>query len=170
MVKTTGIIRLKDKAYMKKIIALMTAVAFTGAITGCSTNTTEQNTTIGAGSCAVAGGLAGTLAKGAGRGWIIAAGAAVGAVIGGLIGHHADSTDQTNMNAAMDNNSINTPSNWKNDKTGVWYKIIPTSGFFTWRDNPNCRHYVAYGKHHGKTIKTRGVACRMADGLWQQVR
>lgn len=154
---------------MKKTIALITAVAFTCSVTGCSSNTNEQNTAIGAGTGAVAGGLAGTLAKGAGRGWIIAAGAAVGALVGGIIGHRADSTDQSNMNAAMDNNSINTPSNWKNDKTGVWYKIIPTSGFFTWHGNPNCRHYTAYGKKNDKTTKTRGVACRMADGLWQQV-
>lgn len=155
---------------MKKTIALITAIAFTTSLTGCSSNTTDQNTAIGAGTGAVAGGLAGTIAKGAGRGWIIAAGAVVGALIGGFIGHNADSSDQSHMNAAMDNNAINTPSNWKNDKTDVWYRITPTSGFFTWRGNPNCRHYVAYGKHNGKTVKTHGVACRMADGLWQQVR
>jgi len=155
---------------MKNIITKLALLTFIMSITACSTNTRNENTTIGAATGAVAGGLLGTLAKGSGSGWVIAGGAIVGALIGGLIGHSMDSTDTTNINTTMDKNDINTPSNWTNEKTGVWYKIIPTSGMITYKGNPNCRHYVAYAKNHHKMTKTKGIACRMDDGMWQQVK
>lgn len=155
---------------MKQIITKISLIALIASLTACSTNTQNQNTMIGAGTGAVAGGLLGSLASGAGSGWVIAAGAVVGGLIGGYIGHSMDSSDSAHMNAAMDKNSINEPSNWKNDKTGIWYKIVPTSGVVKYHGNHYCRHYVAYGKHHGKTTKTNGVACRGNNGMWQQVR
>ncbi len=155
---------------MKQLISKVAIVAVIASMTACSTNTQNENTAVGAGTGAVAGGLLGTLASGAGSGWVIAAGAVVGALIGGTIGHSMDHTDTDNTNAAMNNNAMNQPSNWSNEKAGTWYKIVPTSKVYTYGGNPNCRNYVAYGKYHGKTTKTKGIACRMKDGMWQQVK
>ncbi|OGT55124.1 MAG: hypothetical protein A3F43_05455 [Gammaproteobacteria bacterium RIFCSPHIGHO2_12_FULL_42_10] len=156
---------------MKQIMMKFTLIALIVSLTACSTNTQKENTAAGAGTGAVIGGLAGTLATGAGRGWVIAAGAVVGALIGGIWGHSMDHSDQNNMNSAMDNNSMNVPSHWTNDKTGVWYKIVPTSSVIEYKGSTYCRHYVAYGKTTaGKTTKTKGIACRNSDGMWQQVK
>jgi surface antigen len=156
---------------MKNVISKLTVIALVVSLTACSTNTREQNTMVGAGTGAVAGGLIGSLASGAGAGWVIAAGAVVGALVGGAIGHSMDSTDSVNMNTAMDKNTINEPSNWTNDKTGMWYKIVPTSGVIQYKGSTYCRHYMAYGKSHsGKIVKTKGIACRDANGMWMQVR
>jgi surface antigen len=156
---------------IKQTMTKLTVLALAVSLTACSTNTQNENTAVGAGTGAVAGGLLGTIASGAGRGWVIAAGAVVGALLGGYIGHSMDSSDNEKMSTAMNNNSINEPSNWTNDKTGVWYKIVPTSGFITYKGNPNCRHYIAYGKdQNGKTTKNRGIACRMDNNMWQQVK
>lgn len=155
---------------MKQAFTMVALAACLTSLVACSTNTQTQNTAIGAGTGAVAGGLLGSLASGAGSGWVIAGGAVVGALIGGYIGHSMDSSDSSQMNTAMDKNSINEPSNWENKKSGAWYKVVPTSGFITYKGDPYCRHYVAYAKHHGKTVKTKGIACRMKDGMWKQVR
>lgn len=155
---------------MNKIVSMIAAATLVVSVTSCSTNTQNENTAIGAGTGAVAGGLLGSLASGAGSGWVIAAGAVAGALIGGYIGHSMDSSDTSHMSTALDKNSINEPSNWTNDKTGVWYKIVPTSDIMAYKGNPNCRHYVAYGKKDGKTTKTSGIACRMNNGMWQQVK
>lgn len=157
------------KAVMRQTLTNIALIVLMFNLVACSTNTKETNTAVGAGTGAVAGGLVGTLATGAGRGWVIAAGAVVGALIGGTVGHSMDSTDNVNMNTALDKNEINQPANWTNNKTGMWYKIVPTSGFVTYRGNSNCRHYVAYGKHNNKTIKNKGLACRLDTGMWQQV-
>jgi len=156
---------------MKKMIATVTVTAFVASLSGCSTNTQDQNTAVGAGTGAVAGGLLGTIAKGAGRGWVIAGAAVVGALIGGMIGHDMDTSDHSNMNTAMDNNSVNKSSSWKNTNSGNTYNVTPTSGFFSYKGYTNCRRYVAYGMNgEGQNVKTHGIACRMDDGMWHQVK
>jgi surface antigen len=156
---------------MKKLMTQVTAIALVAGLTACATNTQQENTIVGAGTGAVIGGLAGTLASGTGAGWVVAGGAVVGGIIGGLIGHNAPSSDTTMMNTAMDSNAINQPSNWTNDKTGVWYKIVPTSDVMSYKGYATCRHYVAYGKTQaGKTYKSKGIACRDNNGMWMQVR
>jgi surface antigen len=155
---------------MDNTMTKLTLIALIFSLTACSTNTQEQNTAVGAGTGAVVGGLVGSLARGAGSGWVIAAGAVVGAVIGGILGHSMDSTDNANINTALDKNSINEPANWTNDKTGVWYKIIPTSDVMVYHGNVYCRHYVAYGHYKGKMVETKGIACRNEAGMWQQVK
>ena len=157
---------------MKKTLIKCTALALAMGLTltACSTNTRNQNTMLGAGSGAVAGGLLGSIATGAGSGWIIAGGALVGGLIGGLIGNSVDNSDSTQMNSALDDNSIDQPSNWINDKTRAWYKIIPTSEVFSYKQYTHCRHYLAYGRRHHETVKMNGIACRMDNGLWKQVK
>ena len=73
---------------MKNVLMkLVLGFLIVGLVVSCSTNTRQENTLVGAGTGAVAGGLLGSLATGAGSGWVIAAGAVAGAVAGGLIGH-----------------------------------------------------------------------------------
>lgn len=155
---------------MKQIITKLTLVAVIASLTACSTNTQEQNTMIGAGTGAVAGGLLGSIAKGAGSGWVIAAGAVVGALVGGVIGNSMDSSDCMQASSAMSDNAIDQPANWQNNQTGNTYKIVPTSGYFKYHQYQSCRHYIAYGKSHGQAVETKGIACRMDDGMWKQVR
>jgi surface antigen len=156
------------KITLMKCTTLALAIGLT--LTGCSTNTREQNTFLGAGTGAVAGGLLGSIATGAGSGWIIAGGALVGGLIGGLVGNSVDSNDSTQMNSALDDNSIDQPSNWSNDRTRAWYKIIPTSDVVPYKHYSHCRHYLAYARHHSETVKMNGIACRMDNGLWRQVK
>lgn len=151
---------------MDNLFTKVAIAAVVVSLTACSTNTRNENTLLGAGTGAVVGGLAGSVSGG----WAIAAGAAVGAIIGGVIGHSMDSTDSTHVTTVMNDGTVNQPATWTNQKTGMWYKVVPTSGMITYQGNPNCRHYVAYGKHNGKTVKTRGILCRMNNGMWQEVR
>jgi len=155
---------------MKQTLMKLTIIALIVSLSACSTNTQKENTVVGAGTGAVIGGLAGSLAKGAGSGWVIAAGAVVGALVGGVIGHNMDSTDTNYMNVAMNNNAAHQPTKWKNEKTGASYEIMPTTGMITYKGNHNCRKYVAYGKMDGKVTKTHGIACRMDKDMWQQVK
>ncbi len=150
---------------MNNIFTKVAIAAVVVSLTACSTNTRQENTLVGAGTGAVVGGLAGSI----GGGWAIAAGAVVGAVIGGVIGHSMDSSDSAHVATAMNDTSVNQPVSWQNSKTGMWYKVVPTSGMMTYQGNPNCRHFAAYSKHHGKTVKTTGIMCRMTNGMWQQV-
>lgn len=156
---------------MKQPIMKMTiiAVIVSLGLTSCSTNTQDQNTMVGAGTGAVVGGLLGSIAKGAGSGWVIAAGVVVGALIGGVIGHSVDSTDSNNMNMAMEHNATGESFEWHNPKTGATYTIVPTTPKMTYKGNPDCRHYAAYGRLHGKSTRTNGIACRLEDGNWQRV-
>lgn len=151
---------------MKQPIIKLALLALVMSLTACSTNTREQNTVVGAGSGAVVGGLIGTV----GGGWAVAGGIIAGGLIGGLIGHNMDSSDNSNMYVAMDKNAMNQSSEWKNEKTGDVYTVVPTSEVFTYKGNTHCRHYVAYGKHHGKSTKTKGIACRVNNDVWERMR
>lgn len=155
---------------MKQAMTKLTLAACIVGLAACSTNTQNQNTAIGAGTGAVAGGLLGSLASGAGSGWVIAAGAVVGAVVGGVIGHSMDHSDTNHIDTALNNNAVNQPSKWQNDKTGNSYQVTPTTGFITYKGNPNCRRYVAQAQHNGKTSTTKGLACRVDNGTWKQIR
>ena len=153
------------------IICVLIAISMSVlALTGCSSNTQDQNTTIGAVSGAVVGGLAGT-AFGAGTGKAVAVGvgAVAGALFGGWVGHSMDHSDNSSTCHAMDHNAPNQPSNWKNKKTGAHYSIQPTSNVMTYNGNNYCRQYESTATMSGKTQSSSGVACRQANGSWQVV-
>jgi surface antigen len=154
---------------MKNTFVKLALVATIGSIgiTGCSTNTQGQNTAVGAVGGAVVGGLAGSAVGG---GAAVAVGAVAGALLGGFIGHSMDSTDKPHMYSAMDN-PTNTPTTWKNQKSGAVYTVTPTSGMMAVDGNKNCRKYVTtVTKASGKTKRTHGIACKQADGSWMALR
>lgn len=153
---------------MKKLLTGMTLVA-TMAIVGCSTNTQNQNTALGAlGGAAIGGagiGLAG------GNAVAIGAGIVGGALIGGFLGHSMDSTDNASSNAAMQSNSTNQTRSWVNSRTGTAYTMTPTSDSFAHKGYANCRHFHFTATYKsGKTHQYDGTACLMSDGHWRSVK
>lgn len=155
---------------MKTMLAkglIISVTALSVGLVGCSTNTQQENTGIGAVTGAVAGGVAGGL-LGGGTGGVVA-GAVVGGLLGGLIGHSVDSSDNNKLNSAMNNNPTNKSTTWTNSKTGARYTIAPTSNMMTVNGNPNCRRYYSTAVMNGKKQKVSGIACRQSDGNWQVV-
>jgi surface antigen len=138
-------------------------------LVSCSTNTTKENTLVGAGSGAIAGGLLGSLATGAGSGWIIGAGVVAGALIGSLIGNSMDSTDKAHAYTALDNNAPDQAANWKSTSTQTEYHVIPTSRWFTVNGNTHCRTYRTISVVNGEKQQVDGTACRQHDGSWKAV-
>lgn len=151
------------KSGIIKSLIIMVSIALAG-ITGCSTNTTRENTGVGVGVGAVAGGLLGSTIGG---GAAIAGGAIVGGLIGGVIGNSMDSSDKTAMNNAM-NSPSGQPTHWVNKKTGMSYTVVPTSRV-TVNGNPNCRKFYTTAVVKGKRQRVYGVACPTANGTWQAV-
>jgi len=149
-------------------IALLVSMSVL-AVTGCSTNTQEQNTGIGAVTGAVAGGLVGS-AFGSGTGQVvaIAAGAIAGAFVGGYIGHNMDHSDHVAMSNAM-NKPTNKTTKWTNAKTGAHYSLTPISKTMAYKGNSMCREYRSTVVMSDKKQTVVGVACQQQDGSWKTV-
>jgi surface antigen len=153
------------------IISVLIAISMSLlALTGCSSNTQQGNTTIGAVSGAVVGGLAGTaFGAGTGRAVAVGVGAVAGALFGGWIGHEMDHSDNTRCCHTLDRNAPNHPHTWKNKRTGAQYTVKPTSRVMTYNGNNYCRQYETTATMNGKTQTSSGIACRQANGSWQVV-
>jgi len=145
-------------------LALLTTIG----LVGCSTNTRNENTGIGAVTGAVVGGV-GTSALG-GNPVAIGIGVVGGALIGGVIGNNMDSTDYATTYTVIKNNSTYRTTQWVNSRTGVVYTMTPTSNLFTVGGNPNCRNYHFTSTKYGKMYSFDGTACLMNDGRWYTVR
>lgn len=155
---------------MKQIITFITFVCLSvAALTGCSSNTKNENTTIGGVTGAVVGGVAGSF-FGGGTGKILAVGvgAIAGALVGGVIGNSMDSTDCTNMNHAM-NAPTHKHTHWNNKRTHAQYTMTPTSNMTTMNGNAYCRTFETTATINGSQHQTQGTACRQADGTWKAV-
>lgn len=147
-----------------KSALILGATCFVG-LTGCSTNTRNENTAIGAVTGTVVGGVAGGLiGSGAGA---VALGAVAGALVGGVIGHSMESSDSTQMYTSMEKNSSNQPTTWTNESTKVTYVIVPTSKVMHYKGYSYCRKYRATATmSNGEHYHFHGIACRQADGTW----
>jgi surface antigen len=146
---------------MKKILTgIVILAAATSLMTGCSTNSQKENTAVGA----VGGAALGGLGAAAFHGNPVAIGlsAVAGAVIGGAIGNKMDSTDNTAVYHAMNDNNTNARAVWVNPHTGVKYYITPTSDV----DANGCRTYRAKAVIHGKKHVSYGTMCRQSNGTW----
>jgi len=152
---------------MKRILIGL-AIFSTIGLVGCSTNTQQENTGIGAVSGAAVGGVGAALLH-ANPAWL-AAGIVGGALVGGFIGHSMDSTDNRQTYTVINNNPTNQTTRWVNPRTGVAYTMTPTSGLFTVNGNPNCRDFHFTATKHGKTHAYNGTACIMKDGYWHTLR
>jgi uncharacterized protein YcfJ len=155
---------------MKNILS-NAAILLAIGLVGCSTNTQQQNTGVGAVTGAVVGGLAGsTIGGGTGQVVAIGAGAVIGALIGGAIGHSMDSTDNSNSYSIVKTNRMNQTTKWVNPRTGVVYTMTPTSEYFTINGNPNCRRFHFTATQHRKNHSFNGTVCYKDDGSWYTVR
>jgi surface antigen len=144
-------------------VALLTTIG----LVGCSSNTQNENTGVGAVTGAAVGGVGAGLLHASPAG--IAAGVVGGAIIGGVIGHSMDSTDSTTSYTVIKSNPTNQTTKWVNHKTGVTYTMTPTSDLFTVNGNPNCRKFYFTATKHGKMHHHNGTACLMQDGNWHSV-
>jgi len=140
------------------------------ALAGCSSNTQNENTTIGAVGGAVVGGLAGS-AFGAGTGKAVAVGvgAVAGALFGGWLGNSMDHSDNSSSCGCLSNNTTGQSSSWKNKKTGARYTMKPTSDIMAYNGNNTCRKYEITGVVNGKKDTQSGIACKGANGTWNTV-
>lgn len=139
-------------------------------LVGCSTNTRQENTAIGAVSGAVIGGAAGSLV-GAGTGQVaaIGVGAIAGALIGGSIGHSMDSSDDVRVVEVMNTSPTHKAHYWRNKKTGNKYKVVAMSEHMSYKGHDYCRKYHTTAIINGKKESISGVACRTKNGKWKSV-
>jgi len=152
---------------MRRILMNLALLSTIGLM-GCSTNSQNENTGIGAVTGAAVGGIgAGVLG---GNGVAIGASIIGGALLGGFMGHSMDSTDNTTSNTVIKNNSTNQTTSWVNRKTGVAYTMTPTSDLFTVHGNPNCRKFYITATKNGKSKDYNGTACLMNDGNWHTIK
>ncbi|HSW71478.1 MAG TPA: RT0821/Lpp0805 family surface protein [Gammaproteobacteria bacterium] len=155
---------------MKQGLLAFIALLFSFNLIGCSSNTQEQNTTLGAITGAVVGGGAGAfVGQGVGTAVAVGVGIVGGALVGGYIGNHMDSSDNTKMNDAL-NNPIYKDTTWTNDKTGASYSMRPTSKLMAVKGNSSCRQFHVTANIDGKTQGTKGMACKQTDGSWQAIQ
>ena len=155
---------------MNKGLVAFIALLLSINLSGCSSNTQQQNTTLGSIAGAVVGGGAGAfVGQGVGKAVAIGVGLVGGALIGGYMGNHMDSTDNARMSAAMDNPTYKSTA-WTNEKTGVSYSARPTSEITASNGQDVCRTFHTTATIEGKTQEVDGTACRQSDGTWQASR
>jgi surface antigen len=151
---------------MKKVLTMFIFFLSCTSLIGCA-NMTKQD--VGTVTGGVAGGLLGsTVGQGSGRILAIAAGTLAGAYIGGAVGKSMDDTDRLKMNQALENNQLNQPSYWKNNRTDTNYQVVPVKNV-TVEGNQYCREYRTVAYIGGKKQQMYGTACRQPDGSWQSV-
>lgn len=154
------------KGSLVKLAVLLVSIG----LVGCSANTRQENTAIGAVTGAVVGGAAGSLiGGGTGQVAAIGVGAIAGALIGGAIGNSMDSSDDVQVVRVMNSNPPNKAYYWKNKKSGNKYKVVATSGHMAYKGYSDCRKYYTTAIIHGKKETISGVACRMKNGRWKSV-
>lgn len=150
------------KTQFSKVVILAAAMA----LVGCSSNTQNQNTAVGAVTGGVAGGLIGSAVGG---GTAVAVGAVAGALIGGVIGHNMDSSDTAKTYTVLDHNRKGRPTMWVNSRTGAHYTVVPVSGRMTINGHPNCRKYRTTAVMNGQTKTVYGYACKQDNGSWMAI-
>jgi surface antigen len=149
---------------MKKISIVVISLLASISLVGCQ-NSSKQD--VGTVSGAVIGGLVGSqFGKGGGQLLGVGIGTLAGAYFGGAIGKNMDDNDRMRTQQAFENNKVNQPAYWQNNKTGTTYTVTPTKDV-TVDGNPYCREYRSTANINGKVQKVYGTACRQPDGSWQ---
>src|SRR5438445_13630501 len=100
---------------MKKILTNFILMG-TLVLGGCSTNSQNENTALGAVGGAAIGGLG--IGAAGGNATAIGLGIVGGALIGGLLGHSMESNDTATTNAAIQSNATNQTRSWVNHHKG----------------------------------------------------
>jgi len=94
-------------------------------------------------------------------------GTVIGAVIGAKIGHDMDESDRACMGHSLELAGVKTTVVWKNEATGVTYRLTPTRNLAAGRQA--CREFtteLAVGKGKKKKENVTGVECRHGNGDW----
>ena len=94
----------------------------------------------------------------------IIAGTAIGAIIGAKIGQRFDDADRACMGHALELAGAKKTVVWKNEGTGVSYKLTPTRNFK--QGNESCREFTTALASGKKAETVKGIACRKANGEW----
>lgn len=113
------------------------------------------------------GGAVGSRADKDQRPTAVVLGTVIGAVIGAKIGHEIDESDRACMGHSLELAGVKTTVVWKNETTGVTYRLTPTRNLASGREA--CREFtteLAVVKGKKKNEKVTGVACRHGNGDW----
>jgi len=155
---------------MKKIVIAASSCLLAFGLVSCSTNTTRENTGIGAVSGAVVGGLAGSAIGGSASGAAIAIGAVAGAIVGAAIGESMDSSDKNHMATFSHSLKSSQSTSWVNTKTGIMYTFTPLHSV-RHEGYSYCRKYKVTASYPSHKVKRYyGVACRQSNGTWAVVK
>lgn len=155
---------------MKKLILsfVMVSALALGACESMRGMGTKQ--TVGTGSGAILGGLAGSqIGSGSGRLWATGAGVLLGALVGSEIGKSLDNADrayaqQANQRALS--SPIGQQISWNNPDSGNYGYVTPVRDG---RDGSGnyCREYTQTIYVGGRQETGTGTACQQSDGTWQ---
>ena len=114
----------------------------------------------------VVGGVVGSrVGEGDTRPVAILIGTAIGAVIGAKIGEDMDNADRACMGHALELAGEKKTVVWKNEATGVTYRLTPTRNLGN-EKNP-CREFTTVLSTGQKKDRMKGVACRRGNGDWE---
>ncbi len=146
-------------------LRLLTLMVVSTFLLACTQN---PNRDAGVATGTIVGGILGNqVGKGSGRAWATGLGMLAGAYIGGNIGSSMDKQDRIHSQRALEKQSDNRPSSWKNPNTGNSYTVTPTGTYQT-ASGP-CREYTTDAMIDGRSETVYGKACRKSDGSWQAV-
>ena len=128
-------------------------------------------TVIGAGAGALIGNQFG---KGGGKVAATIIGAAIGAYLGNRIGRQLDRRDrayaQQNADRAMESGETGTTSSWRNENSGNYGSVTPTSAPYRDPNQRLCRDFSeTVTLADGKSETIRGRRCQKPDGSWEFV-
>jgi surface antigen len=111
------------------------------------------------------GGVIGSRAEKENRPVAIILGTTIGAIIGHKIGQTMDERDRACMGHALELAGEKKTVVWKNDATGVSYRLTPTRNY---QDvNKPCREFTTAVSTAQKKDSVKGVACRRGNGDWE---
>jgi surface antigen len=91
-------------------------------------------------------------------------GTVIGAVVGAKIGQEIDNSDRACMGHALELAGERKTVVWKNEATGVNYRLTPTRNLGDER-NP-CREFTTVVSSGKKKEQVKGIACRRGNGDW----
>ena len=91
-------------------------------------------------------------------------GTAIGALIGAKLGQDMDDADRACMGHALELAGENKTVVWKNQGTGVTYRLTPTGAYTEGKSS--CRQFTTVVSTGKKKDSVKGAACRRGNGEW----
>lgn len=141
-------------------------------LAGCMENYGTKQT-IGAGTGAVLGGLAGSqIGGGKGQLWATGAGVLLGALAGSEVGKSLDKADMMYANRANTqaySAPIGESIRWNNPDSGNYGVVTPVRDGYS-QGGRYCREYQQTIYVGGQQQSGYGTACQQPDGSWQVVK